>query len=332
MKETLRKLAIGNPEVYQPVYSALYEDPMDFSYLDTLERIYYDETVDTSFSFERESKIKHPTTKLKLEDDLYLGKIIYVNKVLEDEGFEDREFQTASDRAKKLFVLFNTYIPRKIVSQFNKPGLDEEDLLQEGTIKLMISADKYDFRKGYMFVTYASWWIKQGMREFVHNNAKTIRRPTHIINQIVKMNQAKTLLTTELTREPTLEEISEITDITVEKLEKLREIAQDTVSYHALNSENDDCSFENLMSDNSMEDELLNSSVKGAIKDALSTLTEREQTIISLRYGLNDGYPMTLEEVGNEVNLTKERVRQIESKALRNLRHPTRRKFLKDYM
>lgn len=277
---------------------------------------------------------------LDKKDDFYLGKIMYCNKLLgalskkieiNDKILQDAN--KAAERTKAILVLYNQGLAIKIASMYTGLGIEKEDLIQEGIMKLMIAAEKYDYRKGYKFVTYATYWVKQGMSESIHNQSKMIRRPTHIIAILNKINSAKEKLRDEFDRDATIEEISLETDIPIEELDKYMTYSQDVVSFQALNPDNEDCTFENLITSGvSVEDIICDKSIKDAVQKAMSSLTQREIDILTLRYGLNNEEPMTLEQVGDRLGITRERVRQIESKALRNLRHPSRSKYFKDYI
>lgn len=280
-----------------------------------------------------------------LEDDIYLGKIIYsYNKLIKlipkEELSEFEQLKKAYERAKNIFIEINIPLVTKIANNYCNLGVEREDLIQEGLIKLIIAIDKYDYKKGFKFVTYATWWIKQGMSEALHNQARTIRKPTHVISIINKINEGKRYLSEKLLRTPTNEEISEYINIPVEDIEKYSVYSQDVVSFQSLNTNNDNdnnLSFENLLaSDTDIEEDICNKTLKEALEEALEGLNEREQEVIRLRYRIGEedsGAPKrTLDAVGKELGITRERVRQIEAKALRNLRHPSRSKYLKDYI
>ena len=272
---------------------------------------------------------------LTKEEDIYLGKIIYSMNLMKQMGNDSLEFDFLEKKAQKaifLLVQYNLALAIKMANSYLNMGLDREDLIQEGTIKLMTAARKYDYRKDVKFSTYATYWVKQGIREALHSQSKTIRRPTHIITILNKINMSKEKLSRELKRAPTEEELSLETGISIENIIQYSIYSQESVSFQATNS-SEDYTFESLLaSDLNVEEMICDKTVKEAIEKALNTLTERECEVITLRYGLSGMEPMTLDKIGIRLGITRERVRQIESKALRHLRHPSRSKFLKDYV
>ena len=274
-------------------------------------------------------------TFLKTEEDFFLGKIIFSTNIVKELGLNLENFNFLNDNYKKsidLFVGYNLALPVKISKKYSGLGIEREDLIQEGTIKLITAAKKYDFRKGYKFITYASIWVKQGITEALHNKSKIIRKPTHIVLTINKMNKMKETLSEELGRVPSDEEIALKMCIPIEELKRYKLYSQDIVYYQACPSD-EDYTFENLLpSSFNLEESICNESLKDTLQLALKTLPKREAAVINLRYGLQDGQPKTLDGVGEILAITRERVRQIESKALRNLRNPSRSKYLKDYI
>ena len=253
----------------------------------------------------------------------------------EDESALSIRVAEGDELAKQILAESNLRLVVSIAKRYVGRGLLFLDLIQEGNIGLMKAVDKFDYDKGFKFSTYATWWIRQAITRALADQARTIRVPVHMVETINKMARIQRQLTLELNREPSEDEIAEKMGVTPEKVREVMKISQDPVSLETPIGEEDDSHLGDFIRDErslSPEEYTTNEILKEEIKDVLSTLQEREKEVLELRFGLIDGTSHTLEEVGKRFNVTRERIRQIEAKALRKLRHPSRAKKLKDFM
>lgn len=267
---------------------------------------------------------------------MYLKEIGRISLLSSEEELElSVRIANGDEGAKNILAESNLRLVVSIAKRYVGRGLLFLDLIQEGNIGLMKAVEKFDYGKGYKFSTYATWWIRQAITRALADQARTIRVPVHMVETINKMARVQRQMTLELNREPSEEELANKMGISVEKVREVMKISQDPVSLDTPIGEEDDSHLGDFIKDErsmSPEEYATNEILKEEIKNVLMTLQEREQEVLELRFGLVDGTSHTLEEVGKKFNVTRERIRQIEAKALRKLRHPSRAKKLKDFL
>ena len=329
----LDDLSIDDSEAYQlsdEDEDDLVDEDEDFGDFDDIINDDLDElNLDSSGETSSSSKINDPV-KMYLKE---IGKV----QLLGDRELElARRAKEGDEEAKNELISANLRLVVSIAKHFLGRGLSFLDLIQEGNIGLIKAVEKFDYTKGFKFSTYATWWIKQAIARAIADQARTIRIPVHMVETINKMTRIQRQLTQELGREPTAEEIAEKMDgdITAEKVRQIQRINLEPVSLETPIGEEDDSHLGDFIEDKEVitpNEYASNELLKNELAVILQELTPREAKVLQLRYGLGDNRPHTLEEVGKEFNVTRERIRQIEAKALRKLRHPSRSRKLGDY-
>lgn len=275
---------------------------------------------------------------ISIEDPvrMYLKEIGKVPLLSAEEEIElAKKMEMGDEEAKKRLAEANLRLVVSIAKRYVGRGMLFLDLIQEGNLGLIKAVEKFDYRKGYKFSTYATWWIRQAITRAIADQARTIRIPVHMVETINKLIRVSRQLLQELGREPTPEEIAEEMNMPVDRVREILKISQEPVSLETPIGEEEDSHLGDFIQDDNVPvpaDAAAFTLLKEQLEEVLGTLTEREQKVLTLRFGLEDGRARTLEEVGKEFNVTRERIRQIEAKALRKLRHPSRSRKLKDYL
>lgn len=268
--------------------------------------------------------------KMYLKD---IGKVPLLSA--EDEIDLARRMQEGDEQAKKELSEANLRLVVSIAKRYVGRGMLFLDLIQEGNLGLMKAVEKFDYQKGFKFSTYATWWIRQAITRAIADQARTIRIPVHMVETINKLTRVSRILLQTLGREPTPQEIAKEMGISEDRVREIQKIAQDPVSLETPIGEEEDSHLGDFIEDDraiTPSDSVSTTMLKETLLSVLNSLTPREEKVLRLRYGVDDGRPRTLEEVGKEFNVTRERIRQIEAKALRKLRHPSRSKHLKDFL
>ena len=303
-----------------------------------------DDTVDDEILLDEEEEVEVEKIDLSVPDGvsiedpvrMYLKEIGKVPLLSAEEEIElAKRMELGDQEAKKRLAEANLRLVVSIAKRYVGRGMLFLDLIQEGNLGLIKAVEKFDYRKGYKFSTYATWWIRQAITRAIADQARTIRIPVHMVETINKLIRVSRQLLQELGREPTPEEIAKEMDMPVERVREILKISQEPVSLETPIGEEEDSHLGDFIQDDNVPvpaDAAAFTLLKEQLEEVLGTLTEREQKVLTLRFVLEDGRARTLEEVGKEFNVTRERIRQIEAKALRKLRHPSRSRKLKDYL
>jgi RNA polymerase primary sigma factor len=285
---------------------------------------------DANYATSTYSRINDPV-KMYLKE---IGRVSLLNP--EDEPAIAQKIQEGDEEAKRILISANLRLVVSIAKKYVGRGMLFLDLIQEGNMGLVKAVEKFDYTKGFKFSTYATWWIRQAITRAIADQARTIRIPVHMVETINKLTRVQRQLVQDLGRDPTAEEIAgKMENITPEKVREIQKIALEPVSLETPIGEEDDSHLGDFIEDKdamSPDEYANNQLLKDEINNVLQGLTDREEKVLRLRFGLYDGRTRTLEEVGKEFNVTRERIRQIEAKALRKLKHPTRSKRLKDFV
>ena len=332
---------ILDPEKLDRIYDFLDSQHVDVLRLDEEEiepDLFLDEEMDEEEEIAVDPMDLSVPDGVSLADPIrmYLKEIGKIPLLSTDEEIElAKRMENGDEEARKRLAEANLRLVVSIAKRYVGRGMQFLDLIQEGNLGLIKAVEKFDYRKGYKFSTYATWWIRQAITRAIADQARTIRIPVHMVETINRLIRASRQMVQELGREPTPEELARKLDMPVERVREIKKISQDPVSLETPIGEEEDSHLGDFIQD----DNVMVPAVQAAftllheqLMESLETLSEREQQVLRLRFGLDDGRPRTLEEVGRVFHVTRERIRQIEAKALRKLRHPSRSKKLKDYL
>ena len=326
------------------LFDLLEQSKVDIIRMDSAQELDPDLFIEEEINLEEEEEIDVEHLDLSvpegvsLEDPvrMYLKEIGKIPLLSMEEEIElAKSMELGSEDARKRLAESNLRLVVSIAKRYVGRGMQFLDLIQEGNLGLIKAVEKFDYTKGYKFSTYATWWIRQAITRAIADQARTIRIPVHMVETINRLVRTSRQLLQELGREPTTEEVAARADLPVERVSEIMKMAQEPVSLETPIGEEEDSHLGDFIQDDNVmvpQDAAAFTLLHEQLMEVLLTLTEREQKVLRLRFGLDDGRPRTLEEVGRQFNVTRERIRQIEAKALRKLRHPSRSKKLKDYL
>ena len=326
------------------LFDFLEQSKVDIIRMDSAQELDPDLFIEEEINLEEEEEIDVEHLDLSvpegvsLEDPvrMYLKEIGKIPLLSMEEEIElAKSMELGSEDARKRLAESNLRLVVSIAKRYVGRGMQFLDLIQEGNLGLIKAVEKFDYTKGYKFSTYATWWIRQAITRAIADQARTIRIPVHMVETINRLVRTSRQLLQELGREPTTEEVAARADLPVERVSEIMKMAQEPVSLETPIGEEEDSHLGDFIQDDNVmvpQDAAAFTLLHEQLMEVLLTLTEREQKVLRLRFGLDDGRPRTLEEVGRQFNVTRERIRQIEAKALRKLRHPRRKKKLKDYL
>ena len=326
------------------LFDFLEQSKVDIIRMDSAQELDPDLFIEEEINLEEEEEIDVEHLDLSvpegvsLEDPvrMYLKEIGKIPLLSMEEEIElAKSMELGNGEARKRLAESNLRLVVSIAKRYVGRGMQFLDLIQEGNLGLIKAVEKFDYTKGYKFSTYATWWIRQAITRSIADQARTIRIPVHMVETINRLVRTSRQLLQELGREPTTEEIAARVDLPVERVSEILKMSQEPVSLETPIGEEEDSHLVDFIQDDNVlvpQDAAAFTLLHEQLMEVLLTLTEREQKVLRLRFGLDDGRPRTLEEVGRQFNVTRERIRQIEAKALRKLRHPSRSKKLKDYL
>ena len=326
------------------LFDFLEQSKVDIIRMDSAQELDPDLFIEEEINLEEEEEIDVEHLDLSvpegvsLEDPvrMYLKEIGKIPLLSMEEEIElAKSMELGSEDARKRLAESNLRLVVSIAKRYVGRGMQFLDLIQEGNLGLIKAVEKFDYTKGYKFSTYATWWIRQAITRAIADQARTIRIPVHMVETINRLVRTSRQLLQELGREPTTEEVAARADLPVGRVSEIMKMAQEPVSLETPIGEEEDSHLGDFIQDDNVmvpQDAAAFTLLHEQLMEVLLTLTEREQKVLRLRFGLDDGRPRTLEEVGRQFNVTRERIRQIEAKALRKLRHPSRSKKLKDYL